>query len=137
MSYNTAQRKAVLDFFLNNDDKHFTVEEVYSHMENVENRPGKSSVYRIVTQLCDEGRVKRFVDGKRFLYQAVGCSDSCAHLHFKCELCERIFHASQSATKAVSAAIMDNMNFEIDNKNNYILGKCPDCAKKKENGGQR
>ena len=53
--YATAGKKMLVDFLLENRNRHYTVEEIAEHLPEI----GKSSVYRLVGRLYSEGFVRR------------------------------------------------------------------------------
>lgn len=57
MSYNTEQKKAVLQFLLANSRQPYTIEEIARALTGV---VGKSTVYRQIPLLVNEGYVRRF-----------------------------------------------------------------------------
>ena len=127
MIYNTIQRKVILDFLNNNKDKQFTVEEISEKIREVYNGvdeiPGKSTVYRIISKLVDEGEVKRFVKGKsrQFLYHISGCENQVTHLHLKCVECGKLFHLDTTISDKITNQILKTYNFNLDLEKNCFI----------------
>ena len=67
MSYNTKQSKLVYDFLQNNPHKHFSAEEVYFALISNGDNIGRTTVYRQLDKLCDEGKLENFSLAKTML----------------------------------------------------------------------
>ena len=133
MIYNTIQRKIILDFLNSNKDKQFTVEEISEKLReeynDIDEIPGKSTVYRIISKLVDEGTVKRFVKGKsrQFLYQISGCENQVTHLHLKCVECGKLFHIDTIISDKITNQILKTYNFNLDSEKTVLFGRCNNC----------
>ncbi len=130
MTYHTAQKKLLIDFLHAHADEAFTVEEIASRLTG-EHAPGKSTLYRLLPHLAEEGQVKRFTkDGSRkAVYQAVCCSRHDAHLHLKCTDCGKLLHLDDDASTAVLRNVLRNSHFAVDEKQTVLFGKCGACRK--------
>ena len=73
MSYQTHQKTALLRFLEDNPKHQYTIDELIEQMGA--DAPAKSTAYRIVKKLCDEGLVRRFArDGAAgAVYQLAAC----------------------------------------------------------------
>ena len=60
-SYHTQQKAALLRFLEENEHEHLTIDEILSAMGD--EAPGKSTAYRLIKKLCDDGLVRRFTRG--------------------------------------------------------------------------
>ena len=58
-TYNTNQRQIIVDFLKNNSETQYTIEQIASKTVSV----GKSTVYRLINKMVDEGVVSRRVKG--------------------------------------------------------------------------
>ena len=91
--YKTEQKKAVIDFFRENSERHFSVAEVCDAVSS--NGTGKSTVYRQISKLFESGVLRRFEtpDSKMFVYQYADSDKNCEHhYHLKCVKCGRLIH---------------------------------------------
>ena len=72
MSYQTHQKTALRKFLEDNPKRQYTIDELIGQMGA--DAPAKSTAYRIVKKLCDEGLVRRFArDGAAgAVYQLAG-----------------------------------------------------------------
>lgn len=125
-SYHTQHKDALLSFLEENASGQFTVDEILAAMG--ENAPGKSSAYRIIKQLCDDGLVRRFArDGSAgAVYQHSGKSCCSEHLHIKCVGCGMLLHLSSEAQDALS----QSTGFVIDDERSMLYGRCARCARR-------
>ena len=123
-SYQTQQKTAVLDFLRANAKRQFTVDELISAMG--ENAPVKSTAYRLINKLCDEGKVRRFSrdDTKCAVYQLAGEHCCSEHLHIKCLDCGALMHLDPAA----QAMLTEKTGFVIDDLRSMLYGKCAACA---------
>ena len=135
MPYMTGHKKQILDFLIMHKDRHFTIEEIIDALSVDDRRPGKSTVYRQISNLLSDGVVRRFEDPgeNRFVYQyavGVGCDH---HFHLKCSRCGRLIHMECDQLRSVREHILHEHNFLIGG-NAIIYGICGACsadAKKK------
>ncbi len=125
-TYNTHQRKALIDFLQSNSDKAFTIEEIVSGMS--ESEISQSTTYRLMTKLVEDGLVHRSVKGnsRSFLYQYINNEKCEGHLHMKCTDCGKVYHLDHDVTALIQNDIMKNTAFEIDS-HTVLLGKCNTC----------
>ena len=132
--YQTAQKKKLTEFMTRNCEKAFSVEELCLEMEkqyNKEELPGKSTVYRLIQQMEQEGTVKRMMKehSRKFLYQIAGGEHCALHLHMKCTDCGRILHMDDDQSLRLLAEVMQKNNFHVDERHTVLVGKCGDCKK--------
>lgn len=125
-TYNTHQRKALLDFLQSNSEKAFTIEEIVNSMN--ENEISQSTAYRLMTKLVEEGLVHRSVKGnsRSFVYQFINNEKCEGHLHIKCTDCGKVYHLDHDVSALIQNDIKKNTAFEIDS-HTVLLGKCNTC----------
>ncbi|MBQ3573159.1 MAG: transcriptional repressor [Clostridia bacterium] len=126
VEYNTHQKKLLIDFLKLNCDTAYTIEEIAAAIP-----VGKSTIYRLMTKLIENGIVKRFSGdtGRIFLYQYISCEHCSAHLHMKCTDCGKIFHMDVGASDTLLSDIEQGNNFSVDRSRTILLGKCAHCSK--------
>lgn len=127
--YITSGKKQLIDFLMQNKDRHYTVDEIAEELPAV----GKSSVYRIVGKLHQDGTLRRFeTEGSSsFVYQYVESSEACEnHFHLKCVDCGRIIHMECDRLNSIKQHIRSEHGFIIGTKNSIIYGQCVDCSSK-------
>lgn len=123
-TYNTHQRKSLIDFLQSNSSKAFTIEEIISEVGEI----SQSTAYRLMTKLVEEGLVHRTVKGnsRSFVYQYITDKKCEGHLHMKCTDCGKVYHLDSSVTAQIQSNIMDSISFEVDS-HTVLLGKCSVC----------
>lgn len=131
--YNTARRKELIEFLSVNADKQYTIEEMVLELESSEyaiKSLGKSTVYRLVGQLLEEGIVRRTVKGnsRQFLYQYSGSDECSNHLHMKCRECGKILHMDDEESKSLMDMLRTSSRFKLDMKETLLLGQCDMCS---------
>ena len=131
MPYQTEQKKALLDFLYTHADDAFSVEELETRMLEaaLPSVPGKSTLYRLISQLVEEGRVKRFTKGnsRHFLYQIVSCTHCTEHLHLRCTVCGKLYHMEEDESEEILRAILKRHNFAVNEGEAILPGRCENC----------
>ena len=94
--------------------------------------PGRSSVYRMLSELYDEGEVAKLPakDGESgFVYQYVGNSHRChTHFHLHCTACGRVTHLECKCGDAIAEALRASHQFSVDRGRSVLYGLCAACA---------
>jgi len=131
--YATRQKKALTEFLKRHSGRAFSAGEAARMMrgENPDAAPGRSTVYRILAELADDGAVRRFFEpgDRQNTYQYVGDARCETHLHMRCARCGALFHLSDELTARVRAAAWSADQFSIDNRETVLVGTCADCAR--------
>ena len=130
-TYNTKQKKLVSDVLFENKESQLSCDEITYILLNNGTPVGKTTVYRQLEKLCNEGRIKKLNphNGKSFLYQYVDEDMHCAnHLHLRCTGCGKYVHLGCDFMSGVSKHISEHHNFIIDHSKTEILGLCQACA---------
>lgn len=131
--YQTEQKRILLAYMKAHSDQAFTVEELCERMKeelDLKAIPGKSTVYRVMPELVEEGQVKRFVKGnsRKFLYQMM-CGDHCSrHLHMKCSVCGKLYHMEDEESEALLLRVMQKHHFQVDEGRTILFGQCESCG---------
>ena len=126
--YQTEQRKQILQFLKENKKMQYTIEEIVANM-NGEHRPGKSTIYRIIKQLVEEGQVKRSNKNntRQFVYQLLDGEACHHHFHMQCESCGKLFHLKEEKTKQVQGLLQQQEQFLVDIRRCVFYGTCMSC----------
>ena len=134
--YQTEQKKLLASFLHDHKDRAFTVEEICESIkaEKGEDALGKSTLYRLMTRMVEEGSVKRFVRGnsRKFVYQAVECEHCDAHLHLKCTDCGKLFHMEEEISEELLSVIRKSSSFSVSEEKTVLFGTCGACLGEKE-----
>ena len=124
-SYDTKAKSALSEFLRTNADRQFTAEELAAKMSE---SAGKSTVYRLLSKMCDEGEIRRLPrEGERgSYYQAIPDETCLGHLHLKCSRCGKLVHLEDAESRRIFAMALEN-GFIIDTKLTMLYGICGDC----------
>lgn len=130
--YHTEQRRVLTDFLSKHSETPFTIEELILALQNdptISSVPGRSTVYRLMTKLVDEGIVKRFVKGhsRHFHYQIVSSHHCHDHIHMKCTKCGKLYHMDDAETEKILYDVLHKTNFMVDREETTLYGTCSHC----------
>ena len=123
-------------FLAQNPDRQFCVEELCYALHG-DCKRGKSSIYRLLSQLCLEETVRKFrnISQNRSVYQYVGENCDCRlHFHEKCLSCGRIKHLDCHGTEEFARHLLTEHGFRIDCGQSILYGICAEC--RAAEGGQ-
>ena len=129
-AYNTAGKKALIEYMARNPDRQYTVDELFSALTAVGASVGKSSLYRLLEHLVADGAVRKFKESERSsaAFQYIGSDENCSHhLHLKCAECGKLVHLECPNSTKLVAHIYEEHGFFIDSKKSVLYGKCKDC----------
>ena len=134
--YNTAGKVKLAAYLKSTADlPPQSAEDIYLGLCSAEQTaPGRSSVYRMLATLCEEGDVQRFPAGKGeggFVYQHVGSHRKCnAHLHLHCTVCGAVTHLECKCNTEIASHLMSSHGFAVDAGRSVLYGTCAACAAK-------
>lgn len=132
--YRTQQKSQLLDYLSRHADGALSMEEVADglRVDLGDKAPGKSTVYRLVNRLVEEGTVRRFPaeDSRHSLYQIVGGKDCCHHLHMKCTQCGKVMHMNDEQSEKIIEQIYGNSDFAVNREQTTLYGSCAECSKR-------
>jgi Fur family ferric uptake transcriptional regulator len=129
-TYKTKQRQAILNYLIENKNKHVTIEDIVMYLKNSNQLTGQTTVYRYINLLITQGKVKRYIiDGKEAAcFQYVGNKRRCLqHCHLKCEHCGEIFHVDCKILKDFEKYLKFRHKFNINTSKTVIYGTCEKC----------
>lgn len=127
MGYNTGKRERIIAFLKENSDTSYTLEEICGVITT--DGKGKSTIYRIVSELVSEDSVRRLSDGRtrHCTYQYVGGDHCHNHLHLKCKECGRLVHLDEDLSRKFERAVLSAGGFMIE-EGTLLFGTCKDCT---------
>ena len=127
MRYTTGKKERIIEFLSDNAERSYTLEEICNAV--TDEGQGKSTVYRLVSEMVGEGRITRLSDGKtrHCTYQYVGGELCHTHLHLKCKGCGRLMHLDRKVSENFERTVRRVGGFLIDD-GAFLLGTCKDCA---------
>lgn len=129
-AYNTAGKKALIEYMAQNFERQFTVDELYASLSEAGTSVGKSSLYRMLERMVADGAVRKFKESElsSAMFQYIGSDEDCSHhLHLKCAECGKLVHLECPNSIELIAHIYEEHGFSIDSKKSVLYGKCKDC----------
>lgn len=133
--YNTCAKAMLHELFRNSPDRQFSIEQVIDELKELVSdgkMPGKSTVYRIVGRLYEDGVISRFNDSEiGIVYQYMGEECDCdSHFHLKCTECGKVYHLECGHSEELLCHVLENHHFRIDSGKSLLYGECSECAAK-------
>ena len=128
--YRTKQMEILIDYFERNPDKQYSAKEITEKICD-NNSVGKSTVYRLINKLVNEGSIRRFRgdNAKSVVYQYVGRHRECdRHFHLKCVNCGLLVHLDCSYMKNFNEHIYSHHKFSIDASKAVLYVICEKCS---------
>ena len=129
--YNTKQKEKLVDFLINNKDKHTTVQEISAYLSTEGSPLGTATIYRQLDKLVESGVVRKFViNGKTgACYQYIENEHDCReHFHLKCISCGKLIHLNCDHLLSINKHIEEHHGFIIDPSQTVFYGRCADCS---------
>lgn len=128
--YNTRQKREMLRFLNNNALRNYSLDELSSAMREDGILAGKTTVYRFVETLAEQGRVRKYQSEQGAQYQYIEDDESCAsHLHLMCRECGALYHVDCDLVGALTEHIKNDHDFALDALRTVLVGVCGKCAK--------
>lgn len=128
-SYNTRQKRELLSFLQERSMQHFSVDEVVFELRDRGEKIGRSTVYRYLEQLAEQGSVRKYpgVEGIT-QYQHVEDTDRCDdHFHMMCSRCGNLLHVDCSLMRSMTEHLMACHGFKLDPRETILIGLCAKC----------
>lgn len=127
MRYRTEQREALDAYLKANAARQFTIDELAGALSPA---IGKSTVYRLIRELLEGGRVRRFQlgGGRHAVYQYLPQESCTTHLHLKCVSCGRMVHLDGAVSAFMTRQILASNRFRLDDRLTTLYGRCADCG---------
>ena len=128
--YRTSQREILLSFLRSHPDEEFSIEQITEALSGRD--IGKSTVYRLISRLCEDGQILRTsVGGRKVLYRYIDKTHECdRHFHLKCRDCGKILHLDCELMEEFCEHIAGEHGFKLDPRSTVINGICAECEKK-------
>lgn len=106
---------------------HATADEIYQEVAKEYPSIGKSTVYRNLQKICDQGNlVRREFPGSPEVFDTI-CTN---HYHIRCTNCQKIFDVDMDYIPDLADSIKDSHGFHITGHDIIFSGICPECEKK-------
>ena len=129
--YNTKQKAVLVDCLEKHKHESLTVDGVRIALEDEGYEVGRSTVYRHLEALVEEGIISRFAsaEGKTVTYRFIGaaCGDDC-HFHLVCTECGEIEHTHCHEMEALLLHMAQEHGFKINERKTLFYGLCKKCG---------
>lgn len=127
MGYTTGKRERIIELMSSGADRSYTLVEICDAL--TDGTHGRSTVYRLVSELVGEGVLKRISDGRtrHCTYQYIGGDECHTHLHLKCKGCGRLMHLDHKVSEYFEKEVLLTDGFVIDD-GAFLFGTCRKCA---------
>ena len=127
MVYTTGKKEKIMKLMRENHSASYSLEHICELV--LDGSSGKSTVYRIVSELVADGCLRRICDEKtrRVTYQYIGSEECHRHLHLKCKGCGRLIHLDNKVSRELEDSVRSVGGFSID-EGALLLGTCLDCS---------
>lgn len=126
-SYNTKQKNSLIDYLSRCCPEGKTADELIQGMGD--DAPSRSTVYRLLGQLCDEGTVHATLpEGERKCVYRLMAGSCREHLHLQCVDCGRLIHLDSTTSELLQNDVLTAAGFVLDEARTVLLGRCTSCA---------
>ncbi len=132
-SYQTQQRKIMLDFLDTHPHEGFSARQLAEHFSK--NHISQSAVYRNLSSLEKDGFVRRYTkSGSREIYFQYIAAERCQKLlHITCLHCGSIVHSSSTTLEQISQSLFYDTGFVVDAGQSVVYGSCRNCTQNESN----
>ena len=129
--YSARQKRELLKFLKEHDLEHFSVDDVMLKMQDQGAKIGRSTVYRYLESLAEQGNVRKYQNAQGMTqYQHVEDEARCAsHFHMMCKRCGALYHVDCGLMRSLTEHIAQAHGFSLDPRETVLVGVCAKCAK--------
>lgn len=127
--YSTRQKREMLSYLKGHDMEPYSVDELVFRMRECGEHIGRTTVYRYLEQLAEQGNVRKYQNAQGVtLYQHVEDASACdSHFHMMCKHCGRLYHVSCELMAQLSEHIASSHNFRLNLRETILVGTCAKC----------
>lgn len=124
----TPQRRYIIEIMMENNQEHWSTEEIYAEVKKVCPEIGIATVYRTVQMLEELSLLTKhhFSEGSS-RYEFADESKNHNHHHIVCTKCGKVMEIQDTYFDELERHIQDNMNFNITNHTVTFYGICEHC----------
>ena len=132
--YNTRQKRELLRFLKEGGMRHFSVDDVVFEMGEKGEKVGRTTVYRYLEQLAEQGSVRKYQNTQGVTqYQHVADAEACGgHFHMMCSRCGNLLHVDCRLMGELTDHLMRDHGFMLDPRETILVGVCEKCRKSGE-----
>lgn len=134
--YSTRQKRDLLKYLKDGDARHFSVDEVVFDLQRRGEKVGRTTVYRYLEQLSEQGSVRKYQNMQGVTqYQYVENAGECGeHFHMMCSRCGNLMHVDCHLMGELSRHLMADHGFKLDPRETILVGVCAACGRMGEHG---
>ena len=127
--YNTRQKRELLAFLRERNMQHFSVDDVVFEMQDRGEKIGRSTVYRYLELLAEQGSVRKYQSVQGITqYQHVEDDSRCdSHFHMMCSRCGNLMHVDCDLMRTMSEHLVKDHGFLLDPRETILVGVCQKC----------
>ena len=124
--YSTRQKREMLSYLKKHDMEPYSVDELVFRMQEQGERIGRTTVYRYLEQLAEQGSVRKYQNAQGVTqYQHIEDDSHCdSHFHMMCRSCGRLYHVSCELMEKLSQHIYTDHSFRLDLRETILVGTC-------------
>jgi len=130
--YKTRQKEILLEYLESKQGVHVTAGDVCKYFKSQGASIGKSTVYRQLESLVDEGLINKYViDGSSPACFEFIRPESHEHnevcFHCKCEKCGKVVHLHCEELEGFQVHLLEEHRFRMDPVRTVFYGLCDQC----------
>ena len=127
--YKTKQKECILSLLEEQKEKCFTVDEIFSSLNEKGEKVGRTTIYRTLKELKENGKVREYLSsrGECSTYQLSHTEECSHHLHLMCNSCGEVFHLDCECSEELETHFITHHGFLLDNQKTVIYGICEKC----------
>lgn len=127
--YNTRQKRELLSFLKERSMQHFSVDEVVFELRDRGEKIGRSTVYRYLELLAEQGKVRKYqgIQGVTQYQHVEDISDCDGHFHMLCSRCGNLLHVDCGLMRSMADHLMNEHGFRLDPRETILVGLCREC----------
>ena len=109
--------------------QHFSVDEAVFAMQDRGEKIGRSTVYRFLELLAEQGSVRKYqnVHGVTQYQHVEDDTDCDGHFHMMCSRCGELLHVDCSLMGTLASHLMEDHGFLLDPRETILVGVCERC----------
>lgn len=130
MVYKTKQQNFILECMKKHCEEDLSVDKIIEYLKKDGVSVGVSTVYRQLSKLCEEKKVRKFTHGENdgAVYRYMDKKRNCdSHFHLVCCKCNKLIHLECDSIATVYRHIFLEHEFEVDTEKTVFYGICKKC----------
>ncbi|MFW6022186.1 MAG: Fur family transcriptional regulator [Bacillota bacterium] len=122
----TSQRRNILEVMIENPDRHFSAEELYDEVKNINPDIGLATVYRTLELMCQINITHQLDFDSNYKRYEISLKGR-HHHHLICRECGKIIEFNDKALEGFEENLEKDYNFKIEDHKIKFYGKCSEC----------